>query len=79
VRGITDTKQSLATPVAQTIDLDGEQFDFRPIVQLGYAIAQKLGKADNVLLKLRQPARSGFIEAAFGDDETALPVISAVK
>jgi len=79
VRRITDAKQSFTTPIAQTIDLDGEQFDFRPVVQFCYAVAQKSGKADNVLLKLRQPTRFDLIEAAFGDDETGLRVIAAIE
>ena len=79
MRRIADAKQSFAAPVAQTIDLDGEQFDFRPVVQLGHTITQKSGKADNVILKFRQPSRFDLIEAAFGYNEAALPVITAIK
>ena len=34
MRRIADAKQSFATPIEQTIDLNGEQFDFRPVIQL---------------------------------------------
>ena len=79
MRRIADAKQSFAAPIAQTIDLHGEQFDLRPVVQLGHAVAQKSGEADNFILKLRQTARFDLVETALGNDEAALPVIAAVE
>src|SRR6266571_3930693 len=79
MRRVADAKQSFATPFAQTIDLHCEQLDLRPIIQLGYTIAQKSRESDDLVLKFRQPARLDAVEAVFGNNEAALPVIAAVE
>ena len=79
MRRIAHAKQSFATPITQTIDLHCEQFDFRPVVQLGHSVTQKSGKTDNVILKLRQPTLLDLVEATFGNNEAALPVIIAIE
>src|SRR5207253_5004538 len=79
VRRIADAKQSFATPFAQTIDLYSEQLDLRPIIQLGYTIAQKSRETDDLVLKLQQPVRFDLVEATLGNNEAALPVIAAIE
>src|SRR5205814_4701 len=79
VRSVDDRKQSFAAPITQTIDLYRKQLDLRPIAQLRHTVAEKSGEGGDVVLKLRQPARFYLAEAAFRDDETALPVIAAIE
>ena len=78
MRGIANAKQTIAAPVAQTIDLHGEQFDFVPVVEFAHAIAQELRHGHKVLLKLWQPSHFDLVEIAFRNHVAALPVIAPV-
>src|SRR5262245_18186136 len=79
MRRIANAKQSVAAPIAQPIDLHRQQFDFGPIIELCYAVAQKSGKADDVLLKLLQTTCFDRIEPAPRNYKPAPPVITAVE
>src|SRR4029077_5431355 len=79
MRRIADAEQSFAAPIAQAINLHGEQFDLRPVVHLRHSVPQKTGEADDVILKLRQAACFDLLKAAFWNHETALPVIAAIE
>src|SRR5213076_53644 len=79
VRSVADTKQSFAAPITQTIDLYRKQLDLRPIAQLRHTVAEKSGEGGDVVLKLRQPTRFNLAEAAFRDDEAALPIIATIE
>src|SRR5437773_1928113 len=79
MRRITNTKQSVTAPIAKPIDLNGKQFDLRPVVQFRHSVPQKSGEADDVILKLRQAARFDLFQSALWDDESTLPIIAAVQ
>src|SRR5882724_12613669 len=76
---IADAKQPVAAPITKTIDLYRQQFDFGPVIELCHSIAQKFGEADDVVLKLPQPARFDFIESALWNYKAALPIITTVE
>src|SRR5882762_8038185 len=76
---IADAKQSFPAPIAQTIDLDGKQFDFGPVVQLSHSVAKKPGETDDIVLKLRQTACFNLVKAALRNDKASLPIIIAVE
>ena len=76
---VANAKQSLAAPIAQTIDLDGKQFDLGPVVQLSYPVAKEPGKTDDIVLKLRQTACFDLVKAALRNDTASLPIIIAVE
>ncbi len=72
---VADAKQTFATPLFQTIDLDSEQFDFRPIIQLGNAILQKRRERDDFLVQSRKSSLFSRFDAAFWNNESSLVVL----
>lgn len=75
---VADAEQPFAVPFAEPINLDGEQFDFGPIIELGHATVQKIRHGDEVALEHGQSACFDLIEVAFGDHVAALPTFAAV-
>ena len=51
VRAVADAEQSFPAPFLQTINLNGEQLDLVPIVELGDPVFQEKPERDNILLQ----------------------------
>ena len=79
MRTVANAEQTFAGPVSQPVDLDGEQFDFRPIVQLCDSVLEKGAEFDNVAMQCAQAARLHLVEATFWNDKTDLKIIAAVE
>src|SRR5207248_11030107 len=67
---VADTQQAFAIPFSQAVDLDGEQFDLCPIIQLHDSIFQERSEANDVAVQGRQAALLDRIELTFWDNKT---------
>src|SRR5437868_15417390 len=76
---VTNAKQAFAVPFSQTVDLDGEEFDFCPIVQLRDSIFQERSEANDVTMQGGQAALLDRVELAFWDNKTDLEIIAPVE
>src|SRR5438874_10085626 len=76
---VTNAKQAFAVPFSQTVDLDGEEFDFCPIVQLRDSIFQERSEANDVTMQGGQAALLDRVELAFWDNKTVLKIIAPVE
>src|SRR5437762_3415817 len=76
---VTNAKQAFAVPFSQTVDLDGEEFDLCPIIQLRDSIFQERSEADDVAMQSGQAAPLDCIELAFWDNKTDLEIIASVE
>jgi len=79
MRIVADAKQSVATPLLQAIDLHSEQFDFRPVIELGDSILQERPELDNIAMQSWQTTLFDLIEIAFRNHKTDLEVIATVE
>ena len=79
MRAIADAKQSFAAPTAQTIDLHGQQFDFRPIIELSDAIAQKGRERHDVAVQRAQPPLLDRFNAALRNNKASLIISVSVN
>src|SRR5207247_10452706 len=59
--------------------LDGEEFDFCPIVQLRDSIFQERSEANDVAMQGGQAALLDRVELAFWDNKTDLEIIAPVE
>src|SRR5436189_642190 len=76
---VTNAKQAFAVPFSQTVDLDSEEFDLCPIIQLRDSIFQERSEADDVAMQSGQAAPLDCIELAFWDNKTDLEIIASVE
>src|SRR5947207_12706997 len=76
---VTNAKQAFAVPFSQTVDLDGEEFDFCPIVQLRDSIFQERSEANDVAMQGGQAALLDRVKLAFWDNKTDLEIIAPVE
>src|SRR5437762_6404004 len=76
---VTNAKQAFAVPFSQTVDLDGEEFDFCPIVQLRDSIFQESSEANDVTMQGGQAALLDRVDLAFWDNKTDLEIIAPVE
>ena len=76
---VTNAKQTFAIPFSQAIDLDGEEFDLCPIIQLRYSIFQERSEAHDVAMQGGQAALLDRVELAFWDNKTDLEIITPVE
>src|SRR5207302_3904940 len=76
---VTNAKHAFAVPFSQTVDLDGEEFDFCPIVQLRDSIFQERSEANDVAMQGGQAALLDRVELAFWDNKTDLEIIAPVE
>src|SRR5438477_11721121 len=76
---VTNAKQAFAVPFSQTVDLDGEEFDFCPIIQLRDTIFQERSEPNDVAMQGGQAALLDRVEVAFWDNKTDLEIIAAVE
>src|SRR5881227_3410959 len=73
---VTNAKQAFAVPFSQTVDLDGEEFDFCPIIQLRDSIFQERSEANDVAMQGGQAALLDRVKLAFWDNKTDLEIIA---
>src|SRR5947199_4050495 len=76
---VTNSKQAFAVAFSRTVDLDGEEFDFCPIVQLRDSIFQERSEANDVTMQGGQAALLDRVELAFWDNKTDLEIIAPVE
>src|SRR5204863_8785418 len=76
---VTNAKQAFAVPFSQTVDLDGEEFDFCPIIQLRDSIFQERSEANDVAMQGGEAALLDRVELAFWDTKTDLKLIASVE
>ena len=79
MRAIANAKQSYAIPSAQTIDLHGQQFDFRPIIELSDAIPQERGERHDVAVQRAQSALFDRFDAALWNYKASLIVSVSIN
>ena len=79
VRGIADTEQAGARPLAQAIDGDGQELYVVPIFPGGGAIAEERRDRGDVLGESRQTFLLERGQGVLGNYVGALPVITAVE
>src|SRR5205814_1884869 len=72
-------KQAFAVPFSQTVDLDSEEFDLCPIIQLRDSIFQEGSEPDDVAMQSGQAALLDRVELAFWDNKTDLEIIASVE
>src|SRR5207253_9351894 len=75
VSAVADAKQTCEKPLFQTMDLDGELFNFRPIVHLCNAILQKMRECDDFLVQSGKSSLFSRFDAAFWNNESSLVVL----
>jgi len=78
VGGITDAEQAGGRPVLKAIDLDGEEFDFVPGVDLGGATGEKRNDAFDALMKGGETLLLDLRKGAFGNEVSDLIVVDAI-
>src|SRR5438552_18950320 len=76
---VTNAKPAFAVPFSQTVDLDGEEFDFCPIIQLRDTIFQERSEANDVAMQGGQAALLDRVKLAFWDNKTDLEIIAPVE
>src|SRR4029453_13724549 len=76
---VTNAKQAVAVPFSQAVDLDGEEFDLCPIIQLADSIFQERSETNDVAMQGGQAALLDRVELAFWDNKTDLEIIAPVE
>src|SRR5437868_6689232 len=76
---VTNAQQAFAVPSSQAVDLDGEQLDLCPVIQLGDSVLQKGSEPDDVTMQGGQAALLDRVELAFWDNKTDLEIIAPVE
>src|SRR4029077_20672952 len=79
VRAVADAKQTGPAPASQTIDLHGQQFDFRPIVEFRHAIFEEGRDGSDLRIERRKRGLSDLLVAALGNDVSNLEIVSAIE
>ena len=78
MRRIADTQKTGPGPLREPVDSNGKKTDVFPIGQLSHSIAQEWRQLGDVFAKSRQPALLNAISLAFGNDESALPIVGTI-
>src|SRR5262245_42375886 len=79
MRAISDAQQTLAPPATQPIDLDGQQLDLRPVIQLREALGEKLAQLEDVILQSGESASFDLIQAALRNGQSGLKIRAAIE
>ena len=78
VGGVSDAEEAGGAPLAEAVDLDGEELDFVPGVDFGGAAGEEGDDALDALLECSEAFLLDLREGAFGDDVSDLKVVDAI-
>jgi hypothetical protein len=76
--GVADAEESGDTPVAEAVDLDGEELDLVPWIELGCAAFKEWDDSDETFVEGIEAAGLDIGEGTFGNDVADLEVVDAV-
>jgi len=79
VSGVADAEQAGTLPLAQAVDLHREELDRVPVRQLADPVAEERHHGGNGVAERRQAPTTQLVVPTLGDDEGALPVVTAVE
>src|SRR5690348_16739333 len=79
MRRVSDAEEAGPVPFAQSIHLNRQQLDVVPIAELADAILQERIHLHYVGTEGLDTATLNLPEPAFGDNERALPVVTAIE
>src|SRR5205823_15123392 len=79
MRVVADAEQSFPAPFSQAINLNREQLDLVPIVELRDSIFQERSECDNVPMQGSQAAVLYLIEPAFWNNKSDLEIVAAIE
>src|SRR5262245_21191249 len=79
MRGVADEEQPRAIPLSKPVHLNGEKFDFSPIINGANCATQKGRDADDLFAERLQPPTLDLFKRAFANDGSALIIIAAIN